>query len=394
MAEFSFRITETCGSARIGILETANGCIETPYLVPVATLATVKSLDSSDLESIGAQCVLANTYHLYLRPGDSIVKKLGGLHKFMNLKVPIFTDSGGFQAFSLGYGMEHNINKLGGVFSGDKKAEEGKEKLARITEEGIIFKSVYDGSKHVLTPKKSMSIQSNLGSDIIMALDECTSPLSGYEYTERALVRTHRWAKESLRHHDRKQAIYGIIQGGYFRELRKKSSEFISSLPFEGIAIGGALGKSKKDMHEILDWIVPMLNDRPRHLLGIGEVDDLFECVERGIDTFDCVAPTRLARRGGLYIRPESGGKISNKFRINIDNQTFREDKEPIDKKCKCMTCRKYSRAYLRHLYAANELAYFRLATIHNLSFMLTLMKELRESIRGKTFSKLKKKWL
>ncbi|MBD3164768.1 tRNA guanosine(34) transglycosylase Tgt [Candidatus Woesearchaeota archaeon] len=400
MAKFQFKILKNNknSGARAGLIKTKRGNIQTPYLVTVATSASVRALDSHDLISLGAQCTLANTYHLHLRPGDERIRKLGGLHKFMNFDKPIFTDSGGFQAFSLGYGMEHNINKLGNIFAGPNKkgktAREKKEKLARVDDNGVHFRSVYDGTKYFMDAKKSMKIQSNLGSDIIMAFDECTSPLSDYEYTRKALLRTHRWAAASLKYHDKKQALYGIVQGGWFKKLRTRSAEFINSLPFEGIAIGGSLGKSKKDMHKILEWVVPMLDKRPRHLLGIGDIDDLFECVSRGIDTFDCVAPTRIARRGNLYILPESGGSLKNKFRINIKAAVHKDDKEAVDENCGCPTCRNYSRAYLRHLYRVNELTYFRLASVHNIHFMLRLMERIRKSILNDSFDKLKRKWL
>ncbi len=396
MMDFSFKILKQDKKtrARVGVIKTSHGKIETPYFVPVATSASIRSLDSSDLDRLGTQCTLANTYHLHLRPGDERIKKLGELHKFMNFDKPIFTDSGGFQAFSLGFGMEHNINKLGNIFPESKKSDEKKEKLAKVGDSGVYFKSVYDGTNHFMDAMKSMKIQSNLGSDIIMAFDECTSPLSDYEYTKKALGRTHRWAKDSLKYHDKKQALYGIVQGGWFKDLRLSSAEFINSLPFEGIAIGGSLGKSKKDMHKILKWVIPLLDERPRHLLGIGGIDDLFECVELGIDTFDCVAPTRIARRGSLYILPESGGCLENKFRMSVKSAKFKDDKKPIDPKCSCSTCKNYSRAYLRHLYTVNELTYFRLASIHNIHFMLRLMEKIRESILDGSFSRLKKKWL
>ena len=240
-----------------------------------------------------------------------------------------------------------------------------------------------------------MKIQSNLGSDIIMAFDECTSPLSDYDYTKKAMLRTHDWAEESIRYHDKDQALYGIIQGGWFEDLRHESTEAISARPFDGIAIGGSLGNSKQDMHQVLDWTVPGLDDdRPRHLLGIGEIDDIFECVARGIDTFDCVSPTRIARRGSLLLSPQAGGSQENKFHINIKTAKFKEDELPADPYCTCSTCRTYTRAYLRHLYVSRELSYFRLATLHNLHFMLRFMEELRESIRTETFAELKKRWL
>jgi len=392
---FSFEVQKVGKKQeRLGIIKTDKGNIETPYFVPVGTLATVRSLDTSDIEMIDAQCALVNTYHLHLRPGEKLLKKFGGVHKFMDFDKPVFSDSGGFQAFSLGYGMEHNINKLGNIFPEGKSTEEKKEKFATIDDKGVHFRSIYDGTKHFMGPKESMDIQSDIGSDIIFAFDECTSPLHDHEYTKNALERTHKWAKLSLKHHDKKQALYGIIQGGWFEDLRLESTKFINELPFDGIAIGGSLGKSKKDMHKILDWVIPLLDNRPRHLLGIGDIDDIFECVERGIDTFDCVAPTRIARRGSLYIRPESGGLPENKFRINIRNARFREDEDPIDPNCNCLCCRRYSRAYMRHLYIAGEIAYFRLASLHNVHFMLRLMEDVREAIKEDKFQELKKKWL
>lgn len=394
--EFHFEVfqEDKKSRARLGLIRTRCGAIETPYFVPVATLASVRALGSDDLAALGAQCILANTYHLHLKPGDEIIKKLGGLHRFMAFDGPIFTDSAGFQAFSMGFGREHNISKIGSIFPEGRSADEKRENLTRITDEGIYFKSPHDGTWHFLDAKASMKIQSNLGSEIIMAFDECTSPLSDYEYTKKAMERTHEWAKLSLKYHDRKQAIYGIIQGGWFEDLRHESTQFISSLPFDGIALGGSLGHSKSDMHQVLEWVIPHLDERPRHLLGIGEIDDIFECVARGIDTFDCVSPTRLARRGNVFISPESGGKLENKFRISIKAPEYKDDKKPIDPHCTCPTCQRYSRAYLRHLYTANELSYFRLASVHNLHFMLRLMEQIRRSIETGTFSRLKKKWL
>ena len=435
--------------ARLGLIKTRRGDIQTPYLVPVATMGSVRALGSDDLASLGVQCTLANTYHLHLKPGDELIKRLGGLHRFMGFDRPLFSDSGGFQAFSLGFAREHNISKIGNIFpqelgsSGqcpepeeclhndcnqaeiykdyrkkyDDNCAEGangsargigyrenekerqkavkKENLTKITDEGISFKSLADGAWHFLNAEKSMKIQSNLGTDIIMAFDECTSPLSDYDYTRKAMLRTHDWAEESIRYHDKNQALYGIIQGGWFDDLRRESTEAISAQPFDGIAIGGSLGNSKQDMHQVLDWTVPRLDDdRPRHLLGIGEIDDIFECVARGIDTFDCVSPTRIARRGSLLLSPQAGGSQENKFHINIKTAKFKEDEQPVDPNCSCSTCRTYTRAYLRHLYVSRELSYFRLATLHNLHFMLRFMEEVRESIRTGTFAELKEKWL
>ncbi|RMD67598.1 tRNA guanosine(34) transglycosylase Tgt [Candidatus Pacearchaeota archaeon] len=396
MAEFSFRVVkEHEGTrARAGVIRTRRGEIETPYFVPVATLASVRALDSRDLGELGAQCVLANTYHLHLSPGEQRVAQLGGLHNFMNFHKPIFTDSGGFQAFSLGFGKEHGINKLGTIFPGKKKAVEGERKLAEVREDGVIFKNPRNGELSKIGPRESMKIQAALGSDIIFAFDECTSPLSSYEYTRQALERTHRWALISLEEHEEEQAIYGIIQGGEYEDLRKRSTEFIKALSFDGLAIGGSLGRSKSDMHRILDWVVPQLDSRPRHLLGIGGIEDIFECVERGIDTFDCVEPTRIARRGSLYILPRSGGNLENKFRINIRSASYALDTCPADPNCTCYTCANYTRAYLHHLFRTKELTYFRLASIHNLHFMLSLMQQIRDSILDGKFKELKKEWL
>ena len=427
MSSLSFEILkkdkET--NARLGLIRTRRGDIRTPYLVPVATMASVRALGPDDLAQLGVQCALANTYHLHLKPGDELIRKLGGLHRFMGFPGPLFSDSGGFQAFSLGFGREHNISKIGNIFPDELQCSRNrslqdqlppsqlppnqllpnqppsrsnsvpkKENLTKITDHGISFKSMTDGQWHFLNAESSMKIQSNLDTDIIMAFDECTSPLSDYDYTKKAMQRTHVWAEESLRHHDPGQALYGIIQGGWFRDLRDESTKAISSLPFDGIAVGGSLGNSKQDMHQVLDWTLPKLDDRPRHLLGIGEIDDLFEGVERGIDTFDCVSPTRIARRGSLFISPQAGGCLENKFRINIKAARFREDERPVDSHCGCLACRTFSRAYLHYLYSAGELSYFRLATLHNLQFMLRLMEEIRESIEQGTMQELKRKWL
>jgi len=441
MAEFEFEIQkqDENSRARAGVIHTRRGDIETPHFVPVGTLASVRALDSADLEMLGAQCALINTYHLHLKPGDETIKKLGGTHKFMNFAKPLFSDSGGFQAFSLGLAREHNIGKIGNFFPAEVLLGQGSPELERrrpvddaegpafaeaaarqrnltkITDKGVEFKSIYDGSRHFFDAKRSMEIQSNLDSDIIMAFDECTSPLSDYDYTKIAMERTHDWAKQSLECHNKDQAIYGIIQGGYFHNLRDESTKFINDLPFDGIAIGGSLGKTKADMHEIMDWVIPQLDNRPaggearqgrpRHLLGIGEIDDIFESVRRGIDTFDCVAATRNARRFFLFLLPsngeprpkggpESGGSLANKFRINISRAEYKTDAGPVDPACQCLTCKNYSRAYLHHLYNACELTYFRLATIHNLWFMLRLMEQIRASIKNDKFAELKQKWL
>jgi len=401
MGDFSFEIVarDKGSRARAGVIKTRHGEIETPYLVPVGTCGTVRGVDPKLLEGMGGQCMLANTYHLHFQPGDELIKKMGGLGKFINWNKPIFTDSGGFQAFSLGLGAVHGSRKIG-YFPEEREVKdsgkkEGKERLAKVNDSGIVFQSSYDMSYELMTPKKSMEIQSNLGADIIMAFDECTSQRSEKEYIRKAMERTHRWAIQSLEHHDKNQALYGIIQGGSFKDLRKESTDFIKSQGFDGIAVGGSLGEGKKEMNELLGCIMECLGEdnRPRHMLGIGWVDDLFECIERGMDTFDCVQMTRIARHGNLYVSPPEGN-LKNKFKIKISKTKYEEDKGPIDGICRCYTCLNYSRAYLNHLYKAKELSYHGLASIHNIHFILDLVKQIRESIINGNFSELKRKWL
>jgi len=391
MPNLSFKITAKDGKARTATLKLKHGKIETPELMPVATTATVKTLSSEDLEEIGTQLVIANTYHLMLKPGAETIKKLGGLNKFMNWKKPIATDSGGFQAFSLGLGREHGTGKM--FFPQEKEPHKKGDSIALINNKGIHFRSVYDNSRQFLSPERSIRIQEQLGSDMILVLDECTSPLSPKEYVEKSLERTHKWAEECLKCRKTDQALVGIIQGGQWKDLREKSAGFICSLPFDGIAIGGSLGKSKSDMHNILDWIYPFLpEDKPRHLLGIGVVEDIFEGVERGIDLFDCVTPTRMARTGYAYVRPPEGTK-ANKFKLRIDTNKFSHDKSPLDKNCSCKVCKNYTRAYINHLFKAKELLALRLVSYHNVYFFINLMKDIRHSIKHKEFSKLKKEW-
>lgn len=395
--EFKILVKDTKTRARTGIIKTKNGKIETPYLIPVATRGFIIALTKSDLKKISPQALLANTYHLHLKPGDEKIRKYGGLHKFMDFKKPIFTDSGGFQAFSLGIGREHGLRKIG-FFPNNRKtiAEKNGKNYARITERGVHFISVYNEKEHFMDAKKSMEIQSNLNSNIIMAFDECTSPTQSKEEIKRAMIRSHKWELESLKHHNPKQALYGIIHGGWYKDLRLQSTKFIKSLPFDGVAIGGSLGETKKDMYEILDWIIPYLDNdlRPRHMLGIGWVEDLFECVERGLDTFDCVETTRIARHGNLYVSPESGGDKKNKFTISIKKALYEKDKRKISKGCNCETCKKYNRCQIRNILKTDKRKYYRYATIHNLHFMENLTKQIRESIKKGNFSNLKKKWL
>ena len=303
----------------------------------------------------------------------------------------LMTDSGGFQAFSLGMALEHGVGKIAKIFPGSTAApaQPVKKKLAKVTETGVEFASHLNGARLLLTPELSIRIQQQLGSDLVVAFDECTSPLSSYEYTREALARTHRWEQRSLDAWGASrpgQGLYGIVQGGYYRDLRDESARFIAALPFDAIAIGGSLGRSKSDMLEILEWVIPLLpRDKPRHLLGIGEPEDFFECVERGIDTFDCVGPTRLARHGSLYT-PDG--------RLNIKNAAYAAETGPVEEGCACYTCRTFDRAYLRHLFTAEEILGYRLATIHNLHFILSLMARIRQSIADETFFAVKQSFL
>jgi queuine tRNA-ribosyltransferase len=399
---FDFKINKKLGNARVAAYSTPHGAILTPAFIPVATKAAVKTLDSDDVRQIGFNAVLANTYHLMLQPGSKIVKKMGGLRGFMDWQGPIFTDSGGFQVFSLGKGLAQGTGKIrkippnlpfikGGVakkvplFEKEGAGEILKKSLIKISDNGVEFRSHIDGRKIFLRPEDSIRIQEELGADIIFTFDECTSPLDTKKYVAESLVRTHAWAKRSLAAHKRKQqALFGIVQGGDFRDLREESAKFIAGLDFHGFGIGGSFGK--KEMQDVLDWTIPLLpEDKPRHMLGIGLVEDIFLAVERGIDSFDCVEPTRIARHGTVLT---AGG------RLRILNNAFTTDKKPVEAGCDCLLCKKYSRAYLHHLFKANEFLGMRLATIHNLTFMRRLMADIRKSIASSKFSQFKKSFL
>ena len=348
--------------ARVGVIHTPHGQIPTPVFAPVGTQATVKAVSPRELRELGASLILANTYHLYLRPGPDTIADLGGLHGFMGWDGPIMTDSGGFQVFSLA-------------------------RLRAVDMTGVTFRSHLDGSEHLLTPEKAIEIQEKLGADIILCLDECPEPLD-YDYNVRALERTHHWAERCKRahtHHD--QALFGIVQGGAFADLRRESAAFVTALDFPGYSIGGlSVGEPKEVMHEMLEVTVPLLpEDKPRHLLGIGSPEDIFEGVARGIDIFDCALPTRIARNGAVFTRPG---------RLNLRNAQYADDPAPIEEGCDCYACRHFSRAYLRHLIMAKEILGLRLATLHNLHFMLHLLREIREAILDGTFSALKEEFL
>jgi queuine tRNA-ribosyltransferase len=340
--------------ARAGLLHTAHGVIETPVFAPVGTQATVKALRPADLHELGASLILSNTYHLYLRPGDELIRDLGGLHRFMAWPGPILTDSGGFQVFSL---------------SASRKVDE----------DGVTFRSHIDGSSHRFTPEKSMAIQANLGADIAMVLDECPPPCD-YAYVTDSLRRTHSWARRCREAHDRPdQALYGIVQGGIFRDLREASTQTLIELDFPGYAIGGlAVGETKAEMYQVLDWLHPVLPaEKPRYLMGVGAAEDIVNAVMRGVDVFDCVLPTRLARHGSAMIE---GG------RLNLRNAEHAVAAGPIDPECACYTCRHFSRAYLHHLVKAKEILSHVLLTTHNVHFLLSLMRRLRRAILAGDF--------
>jgi queuine tRNA-ribosyltransferase len=347
--EFELIAADPQTGARAGRFHTPHGILNTPIFAPVGTAATVKAMRPADLRQMGAQLVLSNTYHLYLRPGDELIRDLGGLHRFMGWDGPILTDSGGFQVFSLA-------------------------ETRQIDDDGVTFKSHLDGSMHRFTPEKSIAIQENLGADIIMAFDECPPP-DDYDYVKRSLTRTHAWAERCLQAKKRPdQALFGIVQGGVFADLREESARFLLPLDFPGYAIGGlSVGESKPDMHAMLEVLHPILPaNKPRYLMGVGAPEDLVNGVIRGIDIFDCVLPTRIARNGAALVPGR---------RLNLRNAQYSHDPAPLDPNCRCYTCTNFSRAYLRHLVQANEILGHVLLTTHNIQFLLDLMSGLRQAI-------------
>ena len=355
--------TDTRTKARRGRVTTPHGVIETPVFMPVGTAATVKAMRPEEIKEMGAEIILSNTYHLYLRPGHEVVKAAGGLHRFMNWDKPILTDSGGFQVFSLGA-------------------------MRKIREEGVEFRSHIDGSKHMLSPEKSMEIQNALGSDIIMAFDECAPYPADRKYVKDSLERTTRWLKRCKEYHKNteRQSLFGIMQGGMYKDLRRESAEQIVDLDLPGYAIGGlSVGEPKEIMYDIMDDCVDYLpKEKARYLMGVGSPDCLFEGVERGIDLFDCVLPTRIARHGMA---------MTSQGRVNIQNAKHERDFTPLDPNCDCYTCRNYSKAYLRHLFKADEILSSMLMTNHNLHFLVNTMKNIRKSIEEDRFLEYKKEF-
>ena len=380
MFEFKILKKSKRSLARIGIIKTQHGEIITPSLVPVATQAVVKTLDSKEVEETKTQILICNTFHLHLKPGEKIIKEAGGLHEFMNWKKPLMTDSGGYQVFSLGFGFDFKIGKILKTFP-EKRKEKIKRgdspKFLKITRDGVFFKSPLDGKELFLGPKESMKIQKDLGADIIFAFDECTPPLANFDYAKEALKRTHYWAKICLKEKNENQALFGIVQGSHFKKLRIESAKFINSLDFDGFGIGGDLGKSKKQLFKILSWVIPILKEnKPRHLLGIGYLEDIKEIVKYGIDLFDCTVPTHYARHGIAF---------SGNEKLNLKKSQFLRDKNPIDKNCNCFVCQNYKRNYLAHLVRADEMTAKKLLTFHNLFYFNTFVEKLRKDIeKGK----------
>ena len=365
-SEFSFKLHQSQGGPRAGILSTRHGDVTTPVFMPVATQASVKTLSPDEVTTLGAQIILANAYHLYLQPGVRQVRDLGGLHKFMSWSKPVLTDSGGFQAFSMGA-------------------------LRKIDDRGIRFRSHIDGSEHQFSPELATVNQQTLGADIIMCLDQCIAYGVGKDEVQEAMHRTHRWAHECHRVFSESdstggQALFGIVQGGAFNDLREESAQFITSLRFQGYAIGGlAVGESKEQMYEVTELVTARLPEaKPRYLMGVGSPEDLVEGVARGVDMFDCVLPTRVARNGALFTR---------QGRVDITKRRFAELNRPLEEDCDCYTCGNFTAAYLWHLFKAKELLGLRLASIHNLRFIIRLMEEMRESILRGTFNQYRREF-
>ncbi|MBK9738585.1 MAG: tRNA guanosine(34) transglycosylase Tgt [Actinobacteria bacterium] len=391
--DFSFEVTGSLaavrGSAKMlgrsGVVHTPHGDIRTPAFTPVGTKATVKAVLPETMRELGAQVVLANAYHLYLQPGADIVDEAGGLAQFMNWHGPTITDSGGFQVLSLGVGFKKILAMDATSVRSDDVIAEGKDRLARVDDDGVTFKSHLDGAMHRFTPEVSMQVQHQLGADIIFAFDECTTLLNTREYQERSVERTHQWARRCVAEHDRQtearshrpyQALFGVVQGAQYEDLRRQAARGLASLDFDGFGIGGAL--EKEHLGTIVRWVCEELpEDRPRHLLGIGEPDDVFAAIENGADTFDCVAPSRNARNGTVF---------HARKRFHLTNGSYRRDFGPIDDSCDCYTCGHYTRAYLHHLFKAKEMLASTLATIHNERYIIRLIDRIRHSIDDGTY--------
>ncbi len=400
MERFKFELEKTDGKARVGRITTAHGEIETPVFMPVGTRGSVKTASPDEVRDIGAQIILGNTYHLYLRPGTDIIKKHGGLHKFMGWNGPILTDSGGFQVFSLGFGSKKDSKVQKGIDSGQARmtrlAANGvsMRELVKIKEGGVEFRSHIDGSKHFFSPESVIKMQKEIGADIMMVFDECAPADANHSYAKEAMDRTHRWADECLENHKKikplygyEQALFGIAQGVIYEDLRVESAKFMASRDFDGVAIGGlAVGEPEKIRNKMLETVEPHLpKDKPRYLMGVGFPQDIINAVERGVDMFDCVLPTRLARNGTVWAYSGS---------LNLLNAKFKEDLKPLEKDCDCYACQNFTRSYIAHLIREGEILGIRLTTIHNLRFMMRFMEDIRTSISNEQFKNFKKKFL
>ncbi len=393
MKKFSFTINKKMdGLGRAGVISTLNGDVQTPAFVTVGTKATVKGITPEMLKDIGAQVALANTYHLYLQPGDDIVARAGGFPKMMNWSGPTMTDSGGFQVFSLGEAFGTGVSKVASgedIVVSERKGYSKSNKFAHIDEDGVTFKSYLDGSRHRFTPESSMEIQWNLGADMIFAFDECTSPLADHDYQTEAMNRTHRWAERSLKRHneldtENVQALFGVVQGGRFQDLREESARVLGAMDFDGYGIGGSFNKD--DMAQAVGWVNSILpEEKPRHMLGIGEPIDIFAGVENGCDLFDCVSPTRVARHGRIYTYDGP---------VQLKNARFRQDWKPLVEGCECYTCSNYTRGYIHHLLRSKEMLGQTLGSIHNLYFIVKLVDDIRQSIYDENFEEFKKEFI
>jgi queuine tRNA-ribosyltransferase len=370
-----FTISARDGNARAGVLHTGHGEVRTPAFVPLASTATVKTLHAAEVAELGYEMVLGNTFHLFIQPGPDLIRELGGLHEFMGWQGAVVTDSGGFQVFSMGHGSVAEEIK--------RKRDPRESMVLAIEEAGVRFRSYLDGSERFMGPETSMEVQAALGSDIALAFDECTPFHVEREYTARSMERTHRWLDRCVRWHREHapagQLLYGIVQGGTYEDLRAEATGVVAGAGVDGIAIGGSLGKEKSQMREVVGWVLRDLPDAPpRHLLGIGDVDDLVLAVGAGVDTFDCATPTRLARHGTALV-PDPG----RRWRLDLNRGGHRAEREPIDERCPCPACREHTRAYLHYLVRAGELTGKRLLTLHNLTFMRRLMLAMQEAIEA-----------
>lgn len=388
---FSFEIAHSSGNgrARAGVIGTPHGQIRTPAFTPVGTKATVKAVLPEAMRELGAQVILANAYHLYLQPGSDIVDEAGGLAAFMGWDGPTITDSGGFQVLSLGVGFKKILAMDAKTVRSDDVIAAGKDRLAHVDDEGVTFKSHIDGAMHRFTPEVSMHVQHQIGADIMFAFDECTTLLNTREYQERSVARTHAWAQRCIAEHEQLtaqrshrpyQALFGVVQGAQYEDLRRQAARGLGELPFDGFGIGGAL--EKEQLGTIVGWVTQELpEDKPRHLLGIGDPADIFTAVASGADTFDCVAPSRNARNGTVYHSVK---------RFHLTNGVYRRDFAPIDEACDCYTCTHYTRAYLHHLFKAKEMLASTLATIHNERYIVRLVDDIRASITDGSFDQLR----